>query len=202
MDRVRRRAHRPARAHQKLWAAARRELAAAAGVSVGLAHETVTRLRETGMDRDELRPALPGLLDRWAIASASSLSKRLTLAQYRGDVDAIWNIRAAGDVYISGETAATEQLRPASAVLYVQQHDPTLAIANRWRTGGFANITVRRKFWYPEEGHSSTPQVHPAPWPLVYADLSNSDDPRVRDSAAEWKDRFADAAKNSRRPIR
>lgn len=183
----------------RLWTAPRRDLAMAAGVSVGLAHDTLTRLRETGLDHDDLRPALPGLLDRWAMAFSGTTAKRLTVAAYRGDLDAIWEMKTHAEVFISGEAAATDLLRPASAVLYAQDDDPKIALANRWRTDGFANIIVRRKFWQdPDSLFQGAQKPRRAPWPLVYADLLNSDEPRVRDSAVEWKDRFAKDLNNGR----
>lgn len=178
----------------ELWDAPRRDLAAAAGVSVGLVHDTVTRLRETGLDRDESRSGLPGLLDRWTVAFPGGLAKRLTLASYRGDIESIRHADAGGDVFVSGEAAASQLLRPASAVIYVSEHYPALAVANRWRSDGFANIVVRQSFWRaPREGAAIRPRVGLAPWPLIYADLATSADPRVRDAAGEWKDRFSDA---------
>lgn len=174
----------------QLWAAPRRELAEAAGVSVGLVHDALTRLLDAGLDQSARRA---DLLNRWTTAFPDGLAKRLTLASYRGDIDSLSRITSGHDMLVSGEVAATQLLRPASAVLYMQNLDPALALAHRWRTDGFANIVVRRKFWHDPRGPSPSREVSEAPWPLVYADLATSDDPRTRDAATEWMDRFSDA---------
>jgi hypothetical protein len=107
-------------------------------------------------------------------------------------------------VFVSGESAAEDLLRPATLTLtlYVEQLDPRLLVVNKWRSEGPANIMVRRKFWQaPHDssspgGASRDPDgglawVRPAPWPLVYADLVTSGDPRVRTVARQWRDHFA-----------
>ena len=147
-------------------------------------------------------------LDLWAAAFPTGLAQKLTLAAYNGSVDSLEKVNAddplfvASDVLLSGEAAAGEMLRPASLTLYVEQLDPQLPIRSRWRADGPPNITVRRKFWATPKGATHgydgpLGRLRHAPWPLVYADLLASDDPRVRGVAKEWKEQFARLGPNS-----
>jgi len=175
-----------------LWEATRRDLAHAAGVSLGQAHNALALLTEAGYRRDSARPGQTELLDLWAAAFPTGLATKLTLARYRGEIGPAGDVHSEGLVFVSGESAAEDLLRPATLTLYVQELDPRLAVVNRWRSDGPANIVVRRKFWQvPHDGDGELAGVHPAPWPLVYADLVTSDDPRVRSVARQWRDRFA-----------
>ena len=86
------------------------------------------------------------------------------------------NVQPEDPVFVSGESAAEDLLRPASLTLYVQEFDPRLAVVNRWRSDGPANIVVRRKFWQvPHDSDGGLAGVRPAPWPV----------------ARQWRDRFA-----------
>lgn len=60
----------------------------------------------------------------------------------------VTKVHADDPVFTSGEAAASKLLRPASTTLYVGELEPKLAIVNRWRSDGPANIVVRRKFWH------------------------------------------------------
>lgn len=181
-----------------LWDAPQRDVKRAAGVSLGQANNTLMLFRESG-----LGPGSGGqrseLLNLWAAAFPSGLAQKLTLATYRGQVGPVEKVHAEDAVFISGEEAAGELLRPASLTIYVEQLDPRLPILNRWRSDGPPNIVVRRKFWTTPETATHDYDgpltgVRNAPWPLVFADLLASDDPRVRSAAAEWRKRFAQPA--------
>ncbi|MGH3384031.1 MAG: type IV toxin-antitoxin system AbiEi family antitoxin [Nocardioidaceae bacterium] len=175
----------------QLWKAPQRTLAHAAGVSLGQAHNTLIMLTEAGYGPDRAHPAQAELLDLWAAAFATGLAKKLTLATYRGDIDAVQTVNADHRVFLSGESAVDDQLRPATLTLYVEELDPRLPVVNKWRSDGPPNIVVRRTFWRAPDSSDSPPDgVHPAPRPLVYADLLTSDDPRVRTVAKEWRDRL------------
>ncbi len=175
-----------------LWEATRRDLAHAAGVSLGQAHNALALLTEAGYRRDPARPGQPELLDLWAAAFPTGLATKLTLARYRGEIGPVKDVRSDGPAFVSGESAAEDLLRPATLTLYVQVLDPRLPVVNKWRSDGHPNIVVRRKFWHvPHDGDDDLAEVRPAPWPLVYADLVTSDDPRVRTVARQWMDRFA-----------
>ena len=175
-----------------LWEATRRDLAHAAGVSLGQAHNALVLLTEAGYRRDRPRPGQTELLDLWAAAFPTGLATKLTLARYRGQIGPAGDLRSDDPVFVSGEAAAEDLLRPATLTLYVEELDPRLPVVNKWRSDGPANIVVRRKFWQvPHDNDGALAGVRPAPWPLVYADLVTSDDPRVRTVAREWRDRFA-----------
>jgi hypothetical protein len=176
-----------------LWRATRRDLANAAGVSLGKAHDTLAILKQAGFGPGASRPRADGeLLDLWAAAYPTSLAPRLILGRFHGPVD---NVRLAdeGDrLYVSGEVAAGDLLKPATLDVYVPEFKSGLALVNRWRSDVQPNIVVRRSFWQEPGGtRMSGDKPVAAPWPLVYADLLASTDPRVRTAAEEWKDRHA-----------
>jgi hypothetical protein len=172
----------------QLWHSTQRELARAAGVSLGQANNALRLLAEAGFGPDGRRDD-DELLRMCAATFPTGLAQRLTLATYRGDPDKIRPVGAEA-MYRSGEVAAAEFLRPATATLYVEDLDPRLAVINRWRTDAEPNIVVRRTFWLSPVGEDeSTPKKAPAaPWPLVYADLLASDDSRVRAAAEDWRE--------------
>lgn len=174
----------------QLWEASRRAVAQAAGVSVGQAHNALTLLEQAGYGAHRVRAHHTDLLDLWAAAFPTGLATRLTLATYVGDADHLQRLSADEPIFLSGASAIRDLLRPVTLTLYVETLDPRLAIKNRWRTDGQPNIVIRRKFWNaPGDEPLATPLT--APWPLVYADLLNSEDPRVRNEAKTWRDRFA-----------
>lgn len=175
-----------------LWDAPQRDVAHAAGVSLGLAHNTLALLAEAGYDRHVIRPGRTELLDLWAAAFPTGLAQKLTLATYRGDIQDVKKVDAEDAVFISGGGAVNDLLRPATLTLYVDELDPRLPVVNKWRSDGLPNIVVRRKFWHaPYNSDAPLVGVRPAPRPLVYADLLSSDDPRVRTVAKEWRDHLA-----------
>lgn len=179
----------------QLWDAPRRELAHASGVSVGQAHNTLELLAEAGYEAGQARLRQTDLLDIWAAAFPTNLAKRLTLATYRSNVERMQKVNAEGPVFLSGESADGVALRPATLTLYVEKLRPDLAVNNRWRTDGEPNVVIRRKFWHAPRESADYDDLQTglrnAPWPLVYADLAASDDPRVRSAATEWRHRFA-----------
>jgi len=172
-----------------LWKAPQRELARAAGVSLGQAHNTLTLLAQAGYGEDSRRTGRTDLLDLWAAAFPAGLGQRLGLATFHGDVAPL---KAPGDdvaMAVSGEAAVPDLLKTATLTLYVSELSPRLAIVNRWRTDGEPNIVVRRKFWTgPGTPDTTAPGIEIAPWPLVYADLLASDDPRVRAVAPQYRE--------------
>lgn len=169
----------------ELWRTPQRGVARAAGVSLGQANNALRLLAEAGFGVKGSRN--DELLRMWAAAFPIGLAQRLTLGTFRGDAD---TIRPVDDeaIYYSGEVAAADLLRPATATLYVGDLNPRLPVVNRWRTDEVPNIVVRRAFWRsPADVDESTKKRTPAPWPLVYADLLASDDSRVRGVAEEWR---------------
>jgi hypothetical protein len=165
-----------------LWHASARELASSAGVSVGLAHGARNALRDQGYDATASH-ADHRLLDLWAAAFPTGLARRLHLGEFRGDPER--HPDGAGmPIYVGGEAAIASLLRPATTTLYTPELTPRLIMANRWRTDGPPNVLVRKAFWHvPDEAADPTA----TPWPLVYADLFTSEDPRLRDAAEQWR---------------
>jgi hypothetical protein len=148
-------------------------------------------LAEAGYGREHARPAQTELLDLWSAAFPTGLAKKLEVATYRGGIDTVKKVNTDDPVYVSGESAVADLIRPATLTVYVEELDPRLPIVNKWRSDGPSNIVVRRKFWHaPDNSDAPLAGLHPAPWPLVYADLMTSDDPRVRNVSKEWKNRF------------
>ena len=175
----------------QLWQASRRDVAQAAGVSVGQAHSALTLLGEVGYGPQAGPARQADLLEVWAAAFPTGLARRLTVATYAGDLDRPLQGGADQMLYVSGAAAVGDRLRPVTTLtVYVEEHEPGLAIANRWRSDGQPNIVVRRKFWRTSDHEPrTTPPL--ALWPLVYADLLSSEDPRVRNEAKQWKERCA-----------
>jgi hypothetical protein len=170
----------------------RREIAAAAGTSVGQAHDLLTRLGEAGyLTAAALNPArFDELLDLWTAAYPAGLGPQLQLARFSGDPGRPF--LSEQSAYFSGETAdGVDLARPATLTVYVESWDAKLAIANRWTTNPdrVDNIFVRRKFWTSPHPDEEAPAAGPrnAPWPLVYADLMATGDARLIEVARTWR---------------
>jgi hypothetical protein len=182
------------------WKKPQRELAEAAGVSLGQVNDALKMFREIGFGPGGHRSDSE-LLDLWVASFPSGLGQKILLAKYRGSIDDFRKVDAEDPVFVggaalSGELAVDDLLRPSALTIYVTKLDPMLPVKNRWRSDGDANITVRRKFWTtpPDETHDyDGPLVglRNAPAVLVYADLMASDNPRVRSVAPEWRSRIA-----------
>ena len=127
--------------------------------------------------------------------SRPGLARHLTLGLIAASLTPSSRHRMREGVWLSGEQAIIEMLRPASVTLYVVQLDPRLAIVNRWRSDGEPNVVVRRKFWNaPDDTLSSGCSRHLGPWSTR---TSASRDPRVRGAATEWRDRHERSERNS-----
>lgn len=181
-----------------------RRLAHSAGVSTGLAHDTVVLLQEQGhLTRDAL-VAPERLLREWGAAYPAGLGSALTVKTFDGDATTLTIPQSLQtEVTISGEWAVHEQMRhhPMTVSIYTTspKYVPPLAMANRWERalGSAQRITVRRTFWdapdgadAKQPGGATPPKVGQcAPWPLVYGDLLATGDARLREVAegfASW----------------
>ncbi|GAB3076988.1 type IV toxin-antitoxin system AbiEi family antitoxin [Nocardioides zeae] len=180
-----------------------RVLADAAGVSIGLAHETVKALDANGyLIGRRLRPdRVTELLDLWSAAYPNGLGSKLAIASYVSDKlrrvelsldDITWP--SDQPIVVSGEAVPDLSLRKRqSHTYYTPEWDPATAAKNRWRPvrdPREANIRIRRQFW-TVPGPSVNERWSTAPWPIVYADLLAENDARLREVAAEWKARHA-----------
>src|SRR5664279_1076178 len=87
-----------------LWEATRRDLAHAAGVSLGQAHNALALLTEAGYRRDRPRPGQTELLDLWAAAFPTGLATKLTLARYRGQIGPASGVHCDDPVFPSAPT--------------------------------------------------------------------------------------------------
>jgi hypothetical protein len=176
----------------QLWDVPLRQLAHAAGVSLGQAHDSQALLIRVGYRPGHTSTAQTNLLDHWAASLPAGLGPKIEIATFHGDPRSVQKVNPDDPLFISGEAAVDDKLRPATLHLYVEELDPRLPIVNRWRSDEASNIVVRRKFWHaPDDSDAPLAGLRPAPWPLVHADLVNSNDPRVRNVANEWRERFA-----------
>lgn len=168
-----------------LAAAPIRQLAAAAGVSIGLAQTTVAALDESGYLRRGTAALRRGeeLLDAWTAAYPLGLGRTLVLGDFVGDPR--FDIGVLGpDAQVSGESAVPSFVRPETATVYVRTFDRKEAFALRWRTDGTPNIHVRQKFWTPPvEGTGPRATTREVPSVLVYADLLAAQDSRLTEAA-------------------
>jgi hypothetical protein len=169
-----------------------REVARTGGVSVGQAHDTLDMLDEAGyLPRSSSSLyRRRELLEYWAAAYPTGLSPRLAIASFRGDPEEFSKVNPEDAVFLSGESAVRDLIRPTTLTLYVKSLDPKLPILNRWRSDLQPNVFIRKKFWLSPEMNDGAPSgIRRAPWPLVYADLIASGDARQREVAREWRDR-------------
>jgi len=173
-----------------------REIANAAGLSVGQTHDALGRLEQAGflIPTSKKLTRTSELLDYWAAAYPAGLGRRLEVAQYYGDPAK--PVRSETPCYVSGESAAGVDIaRPATLTVYLDKPDTRLPILNRWSRSPDRrpNVFVRRKFWISprslEEDPATTTQN--APWPLVYADLMATGDARLGEVARTWRTRSA-----------
>jgi len=176
-----------------------REIATAAGVSTGQAHDALIQLQDArflvaGSKRLDQNDKL---LDLWTAAYPAGLGKTLEIASYYGDPSRPINGLPPGQTfYRSSESAEGSGIaRPTTLTVYLDHVEPRFPIQNRWDAdpGRPANIFVRRKFWtspYADDETAST-DGHNAPWPLVYADLMATRDARLNEVARDWRARFA-----------
>lgn len=171
-----------------------RTLSHISGASAGHTQEVLATLEVDGyLTSGRLHLLRSGeLLDRWAAAFGRGLGRKYQIAAFAGGPDVGAWADAPYGVYVSGE-AATDDLYGPGLVLYVPDLDPQRIRASRWHTarpvGGAHNpIIIRRRFWRDPDGEraGAVPPtgVRIAPWPLVYADLVASEDPRAREAAS------------------
>jgi hypothetical protein len=179
-----------------------REIAEAAGISVGQAHDALVQLEKAGFIMPSSRRLIRAgeLLDYWAAAYPTGLGRRLEIARFHGDPSRrITGPYAEHSIYLSGEAArGTDIARPATLTVYLDVLDPKLPLMNRWTSNPERppNVFVRHKFWtspHPAEEEPSA-EGRNAPWPLVYADLLAAGDARLREAARTWRSRHARSA--------
>ena len=166
-----------------------RDVADAAGVSVGSAQSVLADLRERrylydgGLDRTGV------LFEAWVAGYLSDRSLQRPRALFTHGLD-WWDradvrdaLRGEGAV-LGGEDAAAElglPLRGASGILYAPEPPTATVRAARLRRDEEGTLQWRARWWRPAPGELV------APTPLIYADLLASDDPRQAEVAAELR---------------
>lgn len=172
-----------------------RAVAAAAGVSTFVVHET----RHALVDEGYLHPGatrierFDELVDRWAGAFPLGLGRDLTLGTFAGEPDPRAWIDAGVPIYVSGEFAVPA-IRGTSLTMYAPEILPRAVAASRWHRPApdeEPTVTVRRTFWTPPGSDRHAPGSV-APELLVYADLLASRDPRQREVALELREQIRD----------
>lgn len=167
-----------------------RELGRAAGVSVGTAHEAVRLLSGVGHVHDGVfnQRSRPQLLDLWAAAYPNGLGAKLGLTRLGGEAQ-LGPLSRGQDAEISGEAACADLVNPQTLTVYVPRLDPHMVASSGWRKDRLPhNIIIRRRFWTRPSGDgvaAGSPRL--APWPIVYADLLASQEPRQLEAAAELR---------------
>ncbi|ROR73464.1 hypothetical protein EDD31_1845 [Bogoriella caseilytica] len=167
-----------------------REIAGTAQVSLGQAQHTLDLLTQFRLldERKRLGPHLQDrLLDQWAAAYPAALGSAIKTARFSGE----WMGYEASDraLYLSGEAAVPELIRPETAIFYTHGLPTELIRSRRLRRNTERpNIFFREQFWRPPQA-TGEPGVHTAPWPLIYADLLASGDSRQREVAQALRDR-------------
>jgi hypothetical protein len=176
-----------------------RDIAEAAGVSVGQAHDTVGQLQQTGFivpDSKRLE-RVDELLDLWTAAYPTGLGRQLETAKFHGDPSRpVSGLRADQSCYLSSESAlGSGVVRPATLTVYLDDLNRRLPALNRWDASPDRppNIFVRRKFWTSPHTEQERPASgdRNAPWRLVYADLMSTRDARLSEVARSWRSRHA-----------
>lgn len=161
-----------------------RQLAAAAGVSVGSVNNVMQSLMEKGYVVEDGKKRLlrkrTSLLDRWARAYADGLKERFFVARFTfltPQVKECWrDIRMPENVSWGGEPAAAlldDYLQPERWDVYVSDNANALIVTGRMIPKADGEIYVYRKFW----DEAGTPPV------VVYADLLAMGNDRCREAA-------------------
>ncbi|MGP5015276.1 type IV toxin-antitoxin system AbiEi family antitoxin [Glutamicibacter sp. BW77] len=166
-----------------------RQLARAAGTSIGQTQETLELLTQYGFLDDHRKLSSQQreiLIDQWAASYPTGLGSQSRTHHFAGD----WSNLKINDqtVYVGGEAAAPVLVQPESVVLYTDGLPMSLLRARRWRRDNEApNIFIRQKFWEaPDE--PDHPGIYQAPLLLTYADLLASNDGRQREAAIQLRE--------------
>lgn len=180
-----------------LVAAPYREIAAAAGVSLGAVSQVLDDLKRTGylLDRGEDGRDLKDhrkLIDRWGEAYQERLRPKLLISRFSADKPDWWKEARLERMhaYWGGEVAAaklTGHLKPQVKTIYAPGKLAALQVQFGFRPDGGGDIELLKKFWT----FDNTPTYPDAAPPLlVYADLMASGDERNAETAEMIYDRY------------
>jgi len=180
-----------------LAAAPYRDIASAAGVSLGAVSQVMEDLKsagylfnQAGQERRLIKHQ--ELIRRWGEAYAERLRPNLLISRFRADKHDWWKeIRLEEmNAYWSGEVAAaklTGYLRPQNKSIYASNKLAALQLKYNFREERNGDIEILNKFWTFDRDNA-----HPdtAPAILVYADLIASGDERNIEAAQIIYDRY------------
>lgn len=172
---------------EELVHATLREIAAAAGVSLGQAKHTVDLLESAEL-LNRGHAWYPHqrntLIERWADEYPGGLGRHLAWHSLRGETHDLEG--STIPVYVSGETASRWIINPETVTIYADELPMTLIQQNRWKAETERpTVFLRHKFWTAPGDESVG--VHTAPWLLVYADLMATGQGRLREAARELR---------------
>lgn len=173
-----------------------RDIAQAAGTSLGSAAAVMKSLEKTGYLIDipkRVRKLVKkdSLLTRWLTAYPEQLRAKQLFGTYRAEDNLWWqntDIRDFGALW-GGETAAailTNYLRPEMITIYTKQPVGKLLFKKRLKKDLNGNIEIIKKFWNFEDVRLQNDIVPPI---LIYADLMASGDSRNIEAARMIYDR-------------
>ena len=162
-----------------------RSIAHTAQVSLGQAQSTISLLEFQGYILREGRRSITMLRSEelsqlWAYAFPHGLRSMLNQKELSGDIFSLKN-ETGSAVYISGEAAVPDLLRPMTLIAYTETDNfNKLIVKNRWKSSEPNNITIREQFWSAPPEDST---LGNAPKLLLIADLLASDEPRQIETA-------------------
>lgn len=171
-----------------------RDIANAAGVSLGTVGKTIPALERSGFigakgDHGKTLLKTGELTHRWAQDYAERLRPRLVLGRF-SPVDPDWRHAAGQDHFLGGETAAaylTDYLKPTTYSVFLKGELKDFVLANKLRKDPQGSVECLQAFWrfrYPWE------HEHLAPPLLIYADLLATGDGRNIETAEIIHERF------------
>ena len=165
-----------------------RDIATAAGVSVGAVHNTLTDLANRGYIVDDGKTRLlrkrQSLIDQWTRGYAETVKPKLFVSRFTFLSSALreqWqSIRLPETLCWGGEPAATLQdnyLQPERWDIYTTDNADAMIATGRMIPDPQGEIFVYKRFW----------QSDGMPLLVVYADLLATKDDRCRETAERIK---------------
>jgi hypothetical protein len=172
----------------RLQGASVRRIAHVAGVSHGMAAETLQLLARHGYWDEFAQVLVKGtsLVDAWAAAYPAGLGAASHYMRFAGTP---WPIVSGAPLAVSGEVAVRDRIAGGNTLVAYYPGDALeLARVNRWSTRGDLNIAIGRKFWNEPEPLPGALEERPAPDLLIYADLLASGESRQREVARTFRE--------------
>jgi len=175
-----------------------RELAEAAGISLGAVNWIMNDLKSLGHLSDCTSRSKPllnrkELLKRWVSAYPEQLRPKLILGRYQTEHPRDWWQRAKLPKYAywGGEIAAyliTRYLKPQTITIYTESQLPKLQAQYGLHRDSNGDVELLRKFWKFDQGDQKLLQTTPPL--LTYADLLRTADERNLETARIIYDQY------------